>query len=424
MATWDLDSADGVQQVSQASTSNPWIISSEYGKAANDVFGRARVNIPRIITSLHFAQSSHDFLMNSSTTGGATITHTPASSSITLSCGTASGDTAIRQTKRYVKYNAGIGYIFTFAANLGAKKTNVRKRVGIFDSLNGAFFEQDGSNLKVVVRTSQSGSAVDTAVNQSSWNLDKLDGTGASGLTLDETKHQLWVIDHIWHGAGPVRFGVHIGGKLIYVHQVLSGNTLTIPFMRTPVLPLRLEIENTGTAASSTSITAVCVTATAENGSTDVVPSYSFHVSNGLTSKSVSGTYIPLLSIRPKLLLNSIINRTPVVPDNFDIFTSAAYLNYRLVLNPTLTGSSFSSVNDFSAVEYDTSATAYSGGTVISNGYTTNTTKGGIKITDVLDQFLLGLNIAGDSADILTIVAASNSNNQPTYSTISWSEYQ
>ncbi len=422
MAISDLDSADGVQQVSQATS--PWVVSQSFDKAQTDAFGRQRVNIPNMITSLHFTQSSHDFLMNTTTTGTASATFSPAESALRLSVGTASGDSVIRQTKRYVKYNPGIGYVFTFALAVGAKKTNVRKDWGVFDNLNGFFFHQSGTALAIVTRSNASGSAVDTVVNQSSWNLDKLDGTGASGLTLDETKHQLWVIDHIWHGAGPVRFGVHIGGKIIYVHQVVSGNTLTLPFTRSPVLPLRVELTNTGTSASTTNFDVVCMTATAENGASDLVPSYSFHASNGLTSKSVSTSYIPLLSIRPRTTHNTIVNRTPIVPNTYDIFTNAAYLNFRIVLNATLTNANFAAVNTFSAVEFDTAATAYTGGTVISDGYTTNTTKGSVRIADTLEQFLLGLNIAGNTADILTIVAAASANNNPTYSVISWSEFQ
>lgn len=413
MATWDLDSSDGTQDVNIIPT-----------RESADAFGRQRVNIPHLITSLHFAQSSHEFLINTATTGGGTVTHTPATSSRNANVGTSSGDSAIIQTKRHVKYNPGLGYIFTIAANVGAKKTNVEKRWGLFDSLNGMFFYQTGSVIGVGIRTNESGSVVNTLIPQSSWNIDKLDGTGESGLTLDESKHQLWVIDHIWHGAGPVRFGLHIGGKIIYVHQIFSGNTLTIPFTRTPVLPLRVEISNVGTSASSSSIRVVCFTASAENGSADLLPSYNFHASMGLTQKLVSQTYIPLISIRPKLLLSGIVNRSPILPDIFDVFTSAAYLNFQAVLNPTLTGASFVSVNDFSAVEFDISATAYSGGTIITQGYTTNVTKGGIKITENLEQYLLGLNIAGDTADILTIVAASTSNNNITFATISWNEFQ
>ena len=422
MASYDLDSSDGSQQVTQGTS--PWVVSQSFDKSQTDAFGRQRVNIPQLITALHFTQSGHDFLMNTSTTGTASATFSPANSALRLSLGTASGDSVIRQTKRYVKYNPGIGYISTFALAPGAKKTNVRKDWGMFDNLNGCFFHQSGTALSVVTRTNASGSPVDTAVDQADWNLDKLDGTGPSGLTLDETKHQLWIIDYIWHGAGPVRFGVHIGGKLIYVHQVLSGNTLALPFTRSPVLPLRVEVTNTGTSASTTNLDIVCMTVASENGASELIPSYAFHGSNGLTAKSVSQTYIPLLSIRPRTTHNGIINRTPIVPVNFDIFTNATYLNYRIVLNPTLTGASFAGVNTFSAVELDTSATAFTGGTVISDGYTTNTTKGGVKISDTLEQFLLGLNIAGNTADILTIVAAASANNNPTYATISWSEFQ
>lgn len=393
-------------------------------RSDKDAFGRNRISIPNLIDSMHFEQVPHDLLMNSSTTGAATITHSQADSALVLTCGTASGDRAIRQTKRYITYNPGIGYIFTFAINAGAKKTNVSKRWGYFDDLNGAFFEQDGSNLKVITRTNQSGSAVNTVVNQSSWNIDTLDGTGASGITLDETKHNLFIIDCAWHGAGPVRFGVHIGGKIYYCHQIVSGNTLIYPYTRTTVLPLRVELQNTGTTVSSTSINWIGMSSSSENGSTKLIPNYSFSASNALTSKSVSTTMIPLIAIRPKTTFSGITNRIPVMLDSYDIFTSATYLYYQVILNPTLTGAVFNSVNTNSSVEYDVSSTSYTGGTIISEGYTTNTTKGGIQLPSELDQFTVGLNIAGTTSDIILITGQSTSNNNQTYSVIRWNEFQ
>lgn len=421
----DATDANDYQIVAQGT--NPWAVSIDVatGKPTVDAFGRNRVCIPSLITSLHFANTTHDLYMNSSASGTGAVSHNAATSSIRLTTGgTASGASIVRQTKRYVKYNPGLSYIYTIAANVGAKKTNVRKRWGVYDALNGYFFEQDGSNLKIVTRTNASGSAVDTAVNQSSWNLDKLDGTGASGITLDESKHQLWVIDYIWHGAGPVRFGVHIGGRIIYVHQVLAGNTLASPFTRTAINPIRFEIENTGTAASATTMDVVCITSASEDGGNRLVPAYQFSASNGQTAKSVSTSLIPIISIRPKLTLNSLVNRAPIVPISFEVLTAAPYLDYYLVINPTLTGSSFVSVGANSCVEYDTSATAYSGGTVVYSGYTTNAAKGGGGIADVEDLVLLGLDIAGATADILTIVARANNNNNSTYAAIRWDEFQ
>ena len=81
---------------------------------------------------------------------------------------------------------------------------NLKQKVGFFDANNGIFFYADGTTLKIVRRTYTSGAAVDTEISQSSWNGDKLNGTGASGFTLDPTKSNILFIDVEWLGVGSV----------------------------------------------------------------------------------------------------------------------------------------------------------------------------------------------------------------------------
>ena len=65
----------------------------------------------------------------------------------------------------------------------------------MFDANNGIFFEDTGTGYQIVRRTYVTGSAVDNVVAQSSWNGDKLDGTGESGYTLDPTKATIMFMD-------------------------------------------------------------------------------------------------------------------------------------------------------------------------------------------------------------------------------------
>jgi hypothetical protein len=47
----------------------------------------------------------------------------------------------------------------------------------------------------------------DLKVEQSAWNLDKMDATGPSGYNLNLAKMQMFYIDYSWYGAGFVRWG-------------------------------------------------------------------------------------------------------------------------------------------------------------------------------------------------------------------------
>jgi hypothetical protein len=86
---------------------------------------------------------------------------------------------------------------------------------------------------------------VDTRVGQSEWNIDKADGDGPSGYTLDISKIQMCYMDYSWYGAGKIRFGFKDqNGHVKYVHQFKHNNRLTESYFRSGNLPARYEIEN------------------------------------------------------------------------------------------------------------------------------------------------------------------------------------
>lgn len=77
---------------------------------------------------------------------------------------------------------------------------------------------------------------------QSSWNIDKCDGTGSSLLNLDLTKMQMFYVDYTWYGAGAIRFGFKNNrGEVIYCHRIPNNNVNTEAYMRSGNLPARYE---------------------------------------------------------------------------------------------------------------------------------------------------------------------------------------
>jgi hypothetical protein len=77
---------------------------------------------------------------------------------------------------------------------------------------------------------------------QSTWNLDKMDGTGPSGYNLDLSRMQMFYIDYSWYGAGSIRWGFRAAnGNVTYCHRVLNNNVNTEAYMRTGNLPARYE---------------------------------------------------------------------------------------------------------------------------------------------------------------------------------------
>jgi hypothetical protein len=110
---------------------------------------------------------------------------------------------------------------------------------------------------------------VDIKIPQSSWNLDRCDGTGASGYTLNLTKMQMFYIDYSWYGAGFIRWGFRgPDGNVIYAHKLKNNNVNTEAYMRSGNLPARYEIMTdppittiTGTVLSTDNYIGVASTA-------------------------------------------------------------------------------------------------------------------------------------------------------------------
>jgi len=104
---------------------------------------------------------------------------------------------------------------------------------------------------------------IDTKYPQSSWNIDKCDGTGPSGYNIDLTKMQMFYMDYSWYGAGFIRWGFRgPDGNVFYCHKVINNNVNTEAYMRSGNLPARYESEsrppttqiNTSLGASDTTV--------------------------------------------------------------------------------------------------------------------------------------------------------------------------
>ena len=83
---------------------------------------------------------------------------------------------------------------------------------------------------------------IDTKFAQSSWNIDKMDGTGASLMNIDLTKMQMFYIDFTWYGAGAIRFGFKNNrGEVVYCHRIPNNNLNTEAYMRSGNMVARYE---------------------------------------------------------------------------------------------------------------------------------------------------------------------------------------
>ena len=333
------------------------------GGTNTDAFGRLRTSGPYTLFDSQNRYAKNDLFDESTATGG-TVTYDANASTVLLNVTATSGSSVVRQTYRSFSYQPGKGLLTLNTFVMPTASANQRIRIGYFNAENGVFLERNGTTVNIVRRSYTSGAAVDTAVPQSSWNGDKLNGTGDSGLTLDLTKAQILWQDFEWLGVGSVRVGFVIDGQYIICHTFENANNLDSVYMTTAILPVRYEITNTGASTAAT-LKQICSTVISEGGYEKKVALNVARMTAANTS--ISTTFVPLVSLR----LASGRTGAVVVPDGYSVLpTSSSSTTFEIVMvkNPTLTGASWVS-SDSANVQQDLSATSYTGGTIVHQQY-------------------------------------------------------
>jgi hypothetical protein len=285
----------------------------------------------------------------------------------------------------------------------GSTSANLTQRVGYFNTNNGVYFQRTGGVNSFTLRSYVTGSVSNARnVTQANWNGDKLDGTGASGLTLDVSKAQILWMDFEWLGVGSVRCGFVINGQYVVCHTFTNANEIANVYMTTAILPLRYEISTT-TSAVAASMKQICATVISEGG----YEQYSYgHIARRTTALATIGTtFLPLVSIR----LASGRGGAVVLPNRVQVLpTTSQNYEVALVKNATLTGASWVASSS-SSVEQDVSATAMSlpaASRIVQTDYVTSSGSGGTNpLVDPSGynwDLQLGESLAGVS-DIYTI---------------------
>jgi hypothetical protein len=99
-----------------------------------------------------------------------------------MTSGSASGGSAIRQTRRRFPLRPGLGQQWFSTWNWDGNDAGVVKRCGWNTQYNGMFFELSGGNMNVVVRRRlPDGTLNESRVSRNEFNGDKLNGSGPSG---------------------------------------------------------------------------------------------------------------------------------------------------------------------------------------------------------------------------------------------------
>lgn len=388
-----------------------------------DAFGRLKVSQPFTLFDSQHRYQENDKWDTSTSTGGS-ITFRTNESAVDINVTTTSGSKVTRETKRVFAYQPGKSLLILSTFVFASKKTNLRQRIGYFGTQNGIYLEQNNNDVYLVLRTYVGGSVDDSTyrVAQSSWNGDRFNGTGESGRTIDFTKANIMWMDVEWLGVGDVRVGFIVDGRPVIAHTFHNDNLRTTTYMTTASLPLRMEIENTGTTDSVSTAKQICNSVMSEAGYEGFSRRYNVTKDGSAgTTLTTAGTQYPMVGIR----LNSSRLDSVIVPSNISAVLEETASNkpdtvlYRILLNPTVTGGSW--INHYNGnVDYNITATSVSGGTDVIGGYISSS--GSLNVSNINDfNFQLGRTQAGVS-DIFMVTFTPINAGAIVYCDLSWFE--
>jgi len=401
---------------------------SVYVDSPLDAFGRVKVAMPDPLFDNMSEYGNNLFFWETLVSGSGTVATVANNCAVRLSTGgTTSGHYAYRATRQYMRYQPGRSLNIETTFVMSAAQTAARARIGYFDASNGIFFERSASTLNIVRRTNVTGTPTDTTVAQTSWNIDTFSATAPnpSGITLDVTKAQILFIQLQFLGVGRVQVGFVIDGVPYVAHEFLNTNSLATVYMSTGCLPVRGEVQNTGTAGGTVTMDMFCTSVSSGGSGAQKVP----RTTQNITGASTTTTLTPIISIRAATLYGgtggggSIVNRGHIQLEDFSLYVTSQPHAWAIILNPTLTGASWVAVGADSIADYDVSSTSYTGGTVLERGMIAASASVRASVDNglrgILPLVYTGLN---STQDIVTLAARTFSSTGSAYATINWFE--
>ena len=391
-----------------------------------DAFGRFRVSTPLTLFDSSHRYKDNNLWSSLTAVNGTTYAFNQNQGLMDLTVTAASGSSVIRETTKVFAYQPGKSLLVLNTFVFAPSATNLRQRVGYFGNDNGIYFQLDDGVVSFVKRSLVTGSPSETTVPMSAWNIDKMDGTGPSGFTLDVTKAQISWMDIEWLGVGTVRCGFVIDGKFVHCHSFHHANKIASTYITTASLPLRYEITNKAATNGSRTMKQICSSVISEGG----------YELNGLqqavgtvitTPKTLtsSGTYYPVVSIRLKasrldaIIILTALSMMPVSTGNF---------SWRVIASGTTGGGvAWQDAGVDSAVEYKLDGTSITGGRILAQGYlTANSTYGNSSITNILKEalfkFQLERNGLTNTPYEITLALAAQADGETTHASIDWEE--
>lgn len=380
-----------------------------------DIFGRLNVGNPEtLFDSKQLFDNKPHYWDDQQVSGtGTTSTYTKARASTTLEVALNTVGRRVRQTFQRMDYQPGKAQVIELTGTLvlSGGGAGIDAGMGYCDDDNGVFVQALNGNIGFGIRSSVTGSPVDDRIEQAGWNGDKLDGSGASGFTLDASKTQLWWCDLTWLGVGPVRMGFIIEDRRIVCHTFdAHSNVLSSVYMSTPNLPVRYWIENDGSGAAST-LEHICSTVISNGGQQDHGENHWADTDGEHTAAALVNTKYAVMGIR---LRASHIGMTVKMQKVSVLSKTSDNLVWTLEHNPTVSPALVYADYNESGVQLGPAITAtpstVTGGHIVGGGHVAASKDGGAGGEELDNALKLGSAIDGTVDELVLCVRSFGAN--------------
>lgn len=354
-------------------------------QAQLSAFGRQAVADYNAFCGWMFPYNINSALIDSTTTGTGSVSH--ASSFATVATGTGTTGEASINTRRFLRYEPGVGGRVLFTAIFTEGVAQSKQTIGLGDTEDGYFIGYSGATFGVFRRIAGADHFI------SDFNVGMFPG-------FDPTKLNVYQITFQWLGAGEIVFSAEnpATGALEPFHKIRFSNSATDVTIRNPSLPLFAHVKNAG---NNTDVSLKTASGTA--GLDGELDSGALTLTRAVKGalENAGSSLTPIISIQNPTTYQTIANRLTVRPALLSVSSigNTGAADFELILNPTLTGASFTDADSgVVPVQSDTSATAYSGGDVLT-GLTI-----GVDTGDLIDLAAFKLRL--QPGEILTIVGS------------------
>lgn len=330
------------------------------------------------------------------------------SGNMITACSGGAGSYAQLETKHYVRIRPGQGAGTRFSAQFTPNVSGTQI-YGWGSATDGYFVGMSGSSFGVLHRSH----GIEEWTLTSSFNVDTLDGNGASGFSIDPSKGNVFDIQAQWLGYGSITFNVvnPITGKFMPFHRIKYANEHQVPSTRFNSEKVFARVEGVNGGSGPIEIKGASLLTYVEGK-----PVYSGPTFATFNSKTNIATETNILTLQNKSTFQGLTNKVAIKFRSLGFAvegTKPAII--RLYKNATLGGTpSYTDIDvNNSITSYDTAGTTVSGGTLIA-AYAVGKSSSNTVYGDDLDLWLY----AGET---LTITAFSAANTDATIS-VRWVE--